>query len=473
MSNYHEETIYQRNSLLGYSLDWSNRPLGFKNYKHRPPLPLPEALPCPAFFWDTAVPSKVKNRSRPPQAGELSRILQLSAGITRPRWEDGRRLGLRAPASAGGLYPSELYVSASGVEGVADGLYHFTPLGPAWHHLWPGPLASCAARALGGRPARMTFFITSLFWRSLWKYNSRAYRYCLLDAGHMLGNLELALAGFGFTVRSNINFADNSVSVLLGLANLDEAPLAAVRAGGPAEESEEPGFRLPPLDLEALPPSRRIGRDHLLLSSHRAGDLEQPLSEPLWHDPEIKQQEKLISLSAFAPAHNPGLQEVMIRRRSRRDFGARPLSLTELSGLLQASLPQPAPVMAAVVVGPGMELAAGTYLYLPGRHALLARSSGQDWRRIVADACLGQSFLAQAKVQIILWADLDNLEKRGGPRFYRHAMLAAGRAGQRCYLAAAALGLNCCGVGAFYDDDLAVINGMPQRAAPLYLLACG
>ncbi|MDR1397435.1 MAG: SagB/ThcOx family dehydrogenase [Desulfarculales bacterium] len=473
MSNYHEETVYQRNSLLGYSLDWSNRPLGFKNYQHRPPLPLPEALSCPASFWETALPAKIKKPSRPPQAGELSRILRLSAGITRPRWEDGRMLGARAPASAGGLYPSELYVLTSGVTEVEDGLYHFTPLGPAWQYLWPGPLAAYAARSLGGRPARLTFFITSLFWRSLWKYNSRAYRYCLLDAGHMLANLELALAGFGFPVRSNINFADNSVSVLLGLANLDEAPLAAVRAGGAAEESGGPEFKLPPLDLEALPLSRRIGRDYLLLSSHRAGDLEQPLAEPLWHDPEISRPEELISLPVPTPAGNPSLQEIIIRRQSRRDFGAPSPSLAGLSLLLKACLPQPAPVMALVIAGTGLELAAGSYLYLPGRHALLARSKGQDWRRIVADACLGQGFIAKAKVQIILWADLDNLGKKGGPRFYRHAMLAAGKAGQRCYLAAAALGLNCCGVGAFYDDDLAVINGMPHRASPLYLLACG
>jgi SagB-type dehydrogenase family enzyme len=326
---------------------------------------------------------------------------------------------------------------------------------------------------LGGNPTRLTFFITSLFWRSLWKYNSRAYRYCLLDAGHMLANLELALAGFGCHFRTSINFADNAVSILLGLANLDEAPLVAVRAGGRAEEKAPPDFQLPPLDLQAVPLSRRIGRDSLLLAAHREADLPRPLAEPVWRSPEISASETVISLPSLSPAGSLTLQEAINRRQSRRSFASKSLSLSELGALLGAGLAQPAPVMASVIVGSGAELNAGSYLYLPDRHALLARASGQDWRRVVADACLGQSFIARARVQIILWADLDNLEKSGGARAYRHALLAAGRAGQRVYLAAAALNLSCCGVGAFYDDDLAAINGIPQRAAPLYVLACG
>lgn len=34
------------------------------------------------------------------------------------------------------------------------------------------------------------FFISSLYYRSSWKYKNRAFRYCLLDSGHILGSLE-------------------------------------------------------------------------------------------------------------------------------------------------------------------------------------------------------------------------------------------------------------------------------------------
>ena len=34
------------------------------------------------------------------------------------------------------------------------------------------------------------FFISSVYYRSSWKYKNRALRYCLLDAGHVLGTIE-------------------------------------------------------------------------------------------------------------------------------------------------------------------------------------------------------------------------------------------------------------------------------------------
>jgi nitroreductase len=45
----------------------------------------------------------------------------------------------------------------------------------------------------------------------------------------------------------------------------------------------------------------------------------------------------------------------------------------------------------------------------------------------------------------------------GAARGYRHAFLEAGMVGERLYLQATALGLNACGVGAFYDDEAAVL----------------
>jgi nitroreductase len=52
-------------------------------------------------------------------------------------------------------------------------------------------------------------------------------------------------------------------------------------------------------------------------------------------------------------------------------------------------------------------------------------------------------------------------------------MLAAGRAGQRLYLAATALGLGACGVGAYYDRELAAAAMLPEAGWPLYLVAAG
>lgn len=485
---YHEETVYQRGSLLGHSLDWANRPLTIKAYKNRKTQPLPMPAPCQAAFFDVSLnwpPRFGRMAQVMPNAAILSQVLNMSAGVTSPRWEDGEMLGLRAPASAGGLYPSELYVIASEVNGVENGLYHFSPQGvngaPAeeggavragWHFLWKENLAGWAASALGGRAGRLSFFISSILWRSLWKYSSRAYRYCLLDAGHLLANLELALAGFGLLPRTNINFADNSASVLLGLADQDEVPLVAVRAGGMPEDFGADDIDLPPLDLQAAPLSQRIGRDFGVLGFHQASKLNAPRPEPVWQGPTLKPGGEHLPLPKPKKG-GPRLDETMYKRRSQRGFSGKPLSAQAISQIMSAMLPAQSPIMATLVLGAGNEVAGGTHLYLPVRNQLMPRSAGQDWRMVVAEACLGQSFIGKASAQIILWADLHGLEQKLGARAYRQAMLAAGRAGQRCYLACQALRLNCCGIGAFYDDDLAAVNGMPERAQPLYVLAVG
>jgi nitroreductase len=52
-------------------------------------------------------------------------------------------------------------------------------------------------------------------------------------------------------------------------------------------------------------------------------------------------------------------------------------------------------------------------------------------------------------------------------------MLNAGRLGQGLYLAATAMGLGCCGVGAFYDGEAAELLGLGAEGSLLYLVALG
>ena len=129
---------------------------------------------------------------------------------------------------------------------------------PTWLAMQPSPAetpialaAQAAAKRLGTQPGLLTFFVTAMYWRSLWKYRQRAYRYCLLDAGHMLANLELAAAAYGLAPRLTADFADASLGVFLGLASDDEAVLAGVAAGPPPAEPGPDETGLPPLDLQA------------------------------------------------------------------------------------------------------------------------------------------------------------------------------------------------------------------------------
>ena len=69
--------------------------------------------------------------------------------------------------------------------------------------------------------------------------------------------------------------------------------------------------------------------------------------------------------------------------------------------------------------------------------------------------------------------NLQTLDQTWGARGYRYAMMAAGRMGERLYLAAEAMGLGACGIGALYDYEAAEALGLNNESRLLYLVAVG
>lgn len=375
---------------------------------------------------------------------------------------------LRAQASAGALYPNELYLVSKGLPDLANGLWHYAPDRHGLRLLREGDLSGAVAAALGGPPRELSFLVSGVFWKSAWKYKTRAWRYCLLDGGHVLANLELALAASGLGQVLHLDFAEPPAQALLGLDPEREALLAGLSAGGEVAVG-------PPLDEPWQPPneeplSPREGRDPVIAEAAALGGLAAPAPAPEW--PAGPKPIQAARLEPALPRNGPDLGRVVAARRSRRNFLASPLETGQLALLLNAALPADGPLGATVLLGPGGEPEAGVYLWHATERAL-EPVANQDQRRAAALACLGQMWVGSAALNLVLWADPERLERTAGARGYRHAMLAAGRAGQRLYLAATALGLGCCGVGAFYDSEMAGAALPPPKAEPLYLLAAG
>ena len=92
---------------------------------------------------------------------------------------------------------------------------------------------------------------------------------------------------------------------------------------------------------------------------------------------------------------------------------------------------------------------------------------------LMAHICLDQKWMAHAAVHFLFITDLEKLDDLYGPRAYRYAMMNAGRLGERLYLAATAMGLGCCGIGAFYDNEAADLLALEKGSRLLYLLALG
>ena len=186
------------------------------------------------------------------------------------------------------------------------------------------------------------------------------------------------------------------------------------------------------------------------------------------------------------------VEEAIWRRRSIRAYRDEAITLNQLSQLLWAAQGitdvergyRAAPSAGAlyplelyVAVGEGCVkadgafLKAGVYHYRPRDHTLRLVLSG-DLRRELAEAALGQMFIADAPAVIVFTAVYERTTSRYGRRGIRYVHMEAGHAAQNVYLQAVALDLGTVVVGAFQDRRIKEILRL-DREDPLYLMPIG
>lgn len=97
-----------------------------------------------------------------------------------------------------------------------------------------------------------------------------------------------------------------------------------------------------------------------------------------------------------------------------------------------------------------------------------------ETRRRLAEASLGQMFVAEAPVVIVTCRNLErNAERYGdrGRRFYN--LIDVSFASMVILLAAHNEGLGACFVGAYRDDEVSRILGLPEHVRPVGIIAIG
>lgn len=180
------------------------------------------------------------------------------------------------------------------------------------------------------------------------------------------------------------------------------------------------------------------------------------------------------------------IEEALVQRRSIRSYSGVPLSLEELGQLLWAGqgVTHPrgfrtAPSAGALyplelyaVVGEVEGLEAGIYHYRPQGHAL-ARLADGDRREPLARAALHQSWVKEASVVIVIAAVFERTSRKYGARASRYVHMEVGHAGQNVFLQAEALGLAAVVVGAFEDEEVSAVLGLPAGTRPLGLMPVG
>lgn len=493
---YHIDTSYHRNAMEPHSLDWANQPDVFKTYPHGEYLDLSDiAIDLPEkSLWELTAGITSTREFSDVKRAELARILSLSYRLTAQSQHANGTFFYRSVASAGALYPTELYVLITRSADIHAGLYHYAIGSSRLTRLRHGDLSPHLTALVphwqNHLPAAV-FFISGIFFRSAWKYRQRAYRYVLLDAGHLLANLILAPKALGFPVWATCDFNDERVNDLMGTDDCREVCLACEAVSDVDKQSAVHSTdNLQPLPDGIRSLSRVSDRETSFAeieTIHSAGCVSGPDQEAA--------QSAMNDMLGIAPAKwqefkkskfcsdELGLSTAILKRRSRRNYVRRPLSLENFTRLLDlvwltlkhdplAGRPVDTTLSVGFLAGGIDGLDAGFYLvdavqrhYGPVKGGALVEK--------MAAVCLDQQWLAQAAVHFLFMANLKCLDRWFGPRGYRYALLSAGRLGQIVYLGATALGLGACGIGALYDDEARTLLDLNSESALLYLVAAG
>lgn len=199
---------------------WMESP--FKSYRSAPKLALPPPeTGCAVNFSDVfGELSPSPGRLDPLLIKEISSLTYYSAGLN----QDGRR----SYASAGALYPLEIYLEK--IEDAGQGVYHYQPKHHFLEHINP---EVCEEKAMEGETIQggTIFYLTGVFERSTLRYGERGYRYVLAEAGQVVQNFSLVSRAMGLSAVSTGEFLDDRLHRRLNIDGVEEALLFMVTIG--------------------------------------------------------------------------------------------------------------------------------------------------------------------------------------------------------------------------------------------------
>jgi SagB-type dehydrogenase family enzyme len=174
------------------------------------------------------------------------------------------------------------------------------------------------------------------------------------------------------------------------------------------------------------------------------------------------------------------VEECIELRRSVRSYQDKALTLKQISNILwsaQGLTDDRYGFRAAPSAGATYPLVVfvakkdGLFRYIPESHGLKSEAS-KDIRKDIANAALGQTFINDAGMVIIITAIYERTTQRYGERGNRYVHIEAGHCAQNIHLEAVALGLGSVPVGAFNDEKLSKLLKL-EREKPLYIIPVG
>lgn len=197
-----------------------------------------------------------------------------------------------------------------------------------------------------------------------------------------------------------------------------------------------------------------------------------------------------VNLPELSGEGSSSLWKALGRRRSRRDYARESIAMETLARLLWATQGVTArtsgfllrtapsagglyPIETYLVAHRVEGLEPGLY-HLDVQGQALELLAAGNLEREVLSAALNQEMCASAPV-VFIWTAVGARAKwKYGERAYRYIYLDAGHICENLYLAAEDLGLGCCGIGAFWDDQVNELLGVDgETETAVYLAVAG
>lgn len=428
LNNYHQNTKHSYNSIRvnPNRVNWNNPPNKFKFY--------------PKEY--TRIPLLSQN--------DNYNFLYLISGISAKKTYPGVEYYLRVNPSAGALYPNELYFQVRNVDGFEDGIYHLE-------------VASSSAVLLQKLENNegieellelsysidgFIFFVSSLYFRSSWKYKNRAFRYCLLDAGHLIGTIEASSYLFNKEFEVIYDFSKEKLNEFF---SFDEKEFfTSIVIAGEKQNNKKVSFSmlLPTLDGASYIEEN--------ISFFEKNKLVEMAYQDSLEITDKKAQEK----SAIFNFQKQKLQDTIFKRRSIREFTKQSISKLQFESIMNvANQAIKSDCDEQVDIYYTINRVEGYILGLYKNGELLRTG---DFNSKAGYLCLEQDLGTSSAVTFFLTSKGKN---------YQELYQKAGVIGHRLYIASNYLDIGCSGIGAYYDDE--VCEFIEENTMVLYALAIG
>ncbi len=394
----------------------------------RVPLPTPSPHPRPQTTCDLK---------------QLSDLLALSFRVSRLRHSPGSGVRsapglLRAVASGGALYPSELYLLHRGIAGLEDGLSHYDPVHHQLERLRSERPDGPSQKSAG----QLWLLLTSATWKTAYKYQAFSYRPLTLELGLLAE--QVRTVGTVLGARCTTHPFPDAANDLLALTE-GELPGMLLSLHWPPDRKEE----------QAVTAGTFLRRLRL---SAATGDTGQPCPgvptlrdfPAAWH---LQQAAALHSFPgeaelpppiAAAGGVTPLVRAMWSRRSCSQGFRAAPVLGRQLREVLQRSSGIDG-VELLLVARKVTGLAPGTYRYDMNLRELLHTGTGHDTTKLgpllrggAADNVEQSSHPAAWVYPVVTLLPAD----QGKAGDYRRAQIAAGRMLQRLQLACTLQGVD-------------------------------